>query len=171
MNMPTVIKDERLTRFTALATGIALLIPAAIGLFSSRVPTLIGPFPAITAIPAFVLSRAVAVAIPSLIFFVWNAGLLNGRSQLPKRSYWLLITVTVLSVAWFVVGWRNGLHYQGTNYVYGVLTANVIWIGGLAVLFARYRQREVSFKLILALHGLLFAWLAWYALPYLGELP
>jgi hypothetical protein len=41
----------------------------------------------------------------------------------------------------------------------------------LAALFARYQQRDITFRLVLALHWLLFSWLAWYAFPYLGELP
>jgi hypothetical protein len=156
---------------TTLAVGCGLVIPASVGLLISSVPTVLTPFPAMTAIPALVSSRAIAIVVPSLFFFAWNAGLLGVRSQLPNRSYWLLIIATILSVIWFVVGWRTGLHYQGPNYVHRVLAVNVVWLGCLATLFARFRQREVSLKLILALHFLLFTWLAWYALPYLGELP
>ena len=124
-----------------------------------------------TAVPALVSSRAVAVAIPSLLFFAWNPGLFRGESKLPKRSYGLLVVATILSVVWFVLGWKNGLHYQGTGYVYKVCVATIAWIAFLGAVFAWYWKRGSSFRLTLALHWLLFAWLAWYAFPYLGELP
>jgi hypothetical protein len=47
----------------------------------------------------------------------------------------------------------------------------VAWIAFLGTLFTLYWKRESSFRLNLALHWLLLAWLAWYAFPYLGELP
>ena len=152
--------------------GLALIIPAAIGLLSTGVPTVFGPFPAMTAVPALLLSsRIVGVVVPSLGFFAWNPGLLRGENRLPKRSFGLLAVATILSVIWFVVGWTNGLHYQGVGYVHRVCGATVAWIAFLGTLFTLYWKRESSFRLNLALHWLLFAWLAWYAFPYLGELP
>jgi hypothetical protein len=157
-----------------LVVGLALTIPAAIGLGLLRTgaPTALGPFPAMTALPAlFTSSRIVGVVVPSLVFFAWNPGLFRGEKGLPKRSYGLLAVASILSVVWFVVGWKNGLHYQGVGYVYGVCVITVIWIAVLGALFGLYRKRESSFWPNLALHWLLFAWLAWYAFPYLGELP
>jgi len=152
-------------------SGCGLLIPASLGLLIAGVPTIVAPFPAMTAIPALVSSRAVAVAVPSLLFFAWNPGLFRGESKLPKRSYGLLAVATILSVIWFVVGWTNGLHYQGAGYVYKVCIITAGWIAILSALFALNWKRESSFRLSLAQHWLLFAWLAWYAFPYLGELP
>jgi len=152
--------------------GLSLLIPACIGLLITGAPTTLGPFPGMTVIPAlFLSSRVVGVAVPSVLFFIWNPGLFRGESKIPKRSHWLLAVATVLSVIWFVMGWKYGLQYQGAGYVYKVCVANVAWVAFLGGVFARYREGETSFKLNLALHWLLFAWLAWYAFPYLGELP
>lgn len=151
--------------------GLALAIPAAIGLLSTGVPTALGPFPAMTALPAmFLSSRLVGIVVPSLIFFAWNPGLFRGENKPPTRSYGLLVVATILSVIWIVVGWKNGLHYQGVGYVHRVSVVTVAWIALLGTLFTLYWKRE-SFRLNLALHWLLFAWLAWYAFPYLGELP
>jgi hypothetical protein len=69
------------------------------------------------------------------------------------------------------MGWKFGLQYQGTRYVYEVSAANVFGIAFLATGFSWSRKWEGSFTLNLALHWLLFVWLAWYAFPYLGELP
>jgi hypothetical protein len=162
-------------RLAALASGSALLIPAALGLLVSRTPMSFCPFPALTVLPAFVLSPlhlwSAAVIVPPLLFFLWNPGLLRGESKLPKRSPWLLVAAIALSVIWFIVGWKDGLHYQGARHVYIVTATNVVWIGLLSVLFGWYRGQEPSFKLNLVFHWILFAWLAWYAFPYLGELP
>jgi hypothetical protein len=125
-----------------------------------------------TAIPAlFLSSRLVGVAVPSLLFFVWNPGLFRGKSKLPKRSLWLLAIATILSVVWFVIGWTYGLQYQGPRYVYEVCVLNIAGLGFLTAAFFRCWKREPSFRLNLALHWLLFVWLSWYAFPYLGELP
>ena len=154
-----------------LIVGFALAIPAAVGLPSRGVPTALAPFPAMTAIPALLLSsRLVGVVVPSLIFFAWNPGLFRGEKKPPKRSYGLLVVAAILSVFWFVVDWKVGLHYQGVGYVHRVSVVTVAWIAFLGALFTLYWKRE-SFRLNLALHWLLFAWLAWYAFPYLGELP
>lgn len=155
-----------------VVVGLSLLVPSCIGLLISRAPTALSPFPAVTAIPAlFLSSRVVAVALPSLLFFVWNPGLFRGQSRIPKRSRWLLAILSILSVAWFVVGWTYGSQYQGMRYVYEVGIINLVIIAFVGTAVSRYTKDASSFKLNLALHWLLFAWLAWYAFPYLGELP
>ena len=147
------------------------MIPASLGLLTARVPTILSPFPAMTVLPAFFLSPVGAVAVPPLLFFAWNPGLLRGEGKIPKRSFVLLVATAIFSFIWFVVDWKNGLHYQGEGYVYTVLAVNVAWITLLGIAFARYWKRDSSFSVSLVLHWVLFAWLAWYAFPYLGELP
>jgi len=162
-------------RLAVFVSGSTLLIPACLGLLVSKVPTIFCPFPALTVLPAFALSSlhlwSTAVTVPPLLFFLWNPGLFRGERKVPKRSRWLLIAAIALSVIWFIVGWSNGFHYQGAKYVYTVALANLAWIGLLSVIFRAYRRREPSFNVNLIFHWLLFAWLAWYAFPYLGELP
>jgi hypothetical protein len=166
-----VMKD----RLAAVISGLTLLIPAFFGLLISKVPTIFCPFPALTVLPAFALSSlhlwSAAVTVPPLLFFLWNPGLFRGERKFPKRSRWLLVAAIALSVIWFIVGRSNGFHYQGARYVYTVALANLAWIGLLSVIFRAYWRREPSFNVNLVFHWLLFAWLAWYAFPYLGELP
>ena len=74
---------------TTLVAGLALLVPAAIGLHDNG-PTIIHPLPALTILPAFFLAgfhlwRA-AVVIPTLLFFAWNPGLLFGDGKIPRKS-------------------------------------------------------------------------------------
>jgi hypothetical protein len=51
-----------------------------------------------------------------------------------------------------------------------ICAINVAWLVSLwTILYSASKMR--SFKTNLLFHAVLFAWLAWYAFPYLGELP
>ena len=158
-----------------LIAGLGLLVPASMGLLVSNVPTILCPFPAMTVLPAFLLSDLhlwkVAVVVPMLFFFVWHPGLLRGEPKIPKRSYGLLLIAILLSIADFVTSWNWGLHYQGPKYTHVVCAVNVAWAVFLSFSFVRAWKNSPTFKSSLFLHWMLFAWLAWYAFPYLGELP
>jgi hypothetical protein len=162
-------------RFLTLVCGLALLIPAWIGLFLRGFPTILCPMPALTVIPAFLLANAglyrIAIAVPVVFFFLWNPHLLRGRAEIPKRTYFLFVTTILLSIIWFVGGWKYGLEYRGSSFTYSVCVVNALWIALLCLLFIRSWKRNSSFPSSLALHWALFVWLAWYAFPYLGELP
>jgi hypothetical protein len=116
--------------------------------------------PALTVIPTFLLLDVglyrVALAIPSIFFLFWNPQLFRGLAGIPRRTYVLFVSTVLLSIAWFVGGWKFGLEYQGTRFTY---------------LVCRSWKRDLSFPSSLALNWLRFVWLAWYAFPYLGELP
>jgi hypothetical protein len=155
-------------------TGLTLLIPASIGLFVSGVPTVLCPFPTLTFLPALLLSswglQGTAVIVPVLLFFVWNPGLFRGEIGIPVRSYVLMAVLTVLSLVDFVASWKLGLRYQGAPYTYTVCAVNIMWVCLLGVLLAVGWKTKSSFKCNLILHWALFAWLCWYAFPYMGEL-
>jgi hypothetical protein len=153
-----------------LAVGLCLLVPAWIG-FSTGGPTVLSPLPALTVLPAMFGLAYGALGVPSLLFFIWNPGLFRGEAKVPKRSFWLLGTAIALSSIDFALSWKWGLQYQGARYTYTVCAANAVWAVLLVGLFVGFRHREESFKVNLLLHWALFAWLAWYAFPYLGELP
>ncbi len=161
-------------RVTVIA-GLLLLIPAAAGLLISGVPRAYCPLPTLTIVPAFLLSSEhaeyAAIALPSLLFFAWNPGLMRGRVKVPRRSYGLLALLTALSVFYFVSGWKLGVEYEGIEYTLAVCFINIVWIALLGLAFFRARETACSFERNLVLHWTLFAWLAWYAFPYLGELP
>jgi hypothetical protein len=163
------------TSVATMMAGVALLIPASIGLLISGVPTIFCPLPALTVLPAFLLSNwhlwKAAVAVPMLLFFAWHPGLFRGEANIPKRSYILLIIAILLSVADFVTSWNWGLQYQGSHHTYVVCAVNAGWMVFLALAFARGWKKQSSFRFSLFLHWTLFAWLAWYAFPYMGELP
>ena len=155
--------------------GLGLLIPASIGLLASAVPTILCPLPTLTVLPAFFLPDShlwkAAVAVPTLLFFAWQPGLFSGEAKIPKRSYVLVLILILLSIAYFVASWNWGMQYQGPKYTHAVCVINAGWAVLLAFLFAQSWKKPSTFKLNLFLHWMLFAWLAWYAFPYLGELP
>jgi hypothetical protein len=165
------MKSATLTRII----GLSLFFPALIGLGLAPVPRVLSPFPAFTVIPGFFLSRwpisMAALIVPVLFFFAWNPGLFRGDAKIPRRSYVLLAFATVLSVLWFVSGWNYGLKYQGAQFTHVVCIVNIAWISLLWAIFVRAWKVGSTFKTNLFLHWMLFAWLAWCAFPYLGELP
>jgi len=177
-NLAASSEKVHLSSKSAVATlisGLGLLVPASMGLLVSNVPTILCPFPAMTPLPAFLISDLhlwkFAVVVPMLFFFVWHPGLLRGEPKIPKRSYGLLLIAILLSIADFVTSWNWGLHYQGPKYTHVVCAVNVAWAVFLSFSFVRAWKNSSTFKASLFLHWMLFAWLAWYAFPYLGELP
>jgi hypothetical protein len=162
------------SRLLVIAAGCCLLVPAWIRSFSSGVPTLYSPLPTLTIVPAFMLSRwhleSFAVAIPSILLLLWIPGLLQNRSQVPTRTVVLLGVLTTLAIVDLAFEWKYGVEYRGLPYTVAVYVINLIWIVCLWWMTI-YSRRNPSFRTNLLCHWLLFAWLAWYAFPYLGELP
>jgi hypothetical protein len=162
--------------YQTLAVGFGLVLLAWIGCFSSGMPTLICPTPVITIIPAFFLASPprhlpyLAILVPAILFFAWNPGLFRGNLRVPKRSWVLLITLSALSIAYFVGSWSYGNQYQGHQFTVAICAVNIVWLVILWAILSR-SSRLSSFKANLFFHAVLFAWLAWYAFPYLGELP
>jgi hypothetical protein len=162
----------------ASAAGLGLLIPAAIGLgiFLPGAPTVFSPLPAVTAIPALLLSDwhnsgNAAVALPLLLFCLWNRQLFRGEARVPRRSYILLASLAVLTAIDFVASWKWALQYEGLKFTVTVCSLNIAWLVFLGLAFSRTRKGTTSFATSLFLHWMLFAWLGWYAFPWLGELP
>lgn len=160
------------SRLIILLSGAALLLPSSIGLLTAGAPTFYCPRPFVTVMPAFLFGSMwrVSIVVPTLFFFAWNPGFFQEKRVVPKRTVALFGSLVGLSVVWFVIGWNFGLQYQGPSYTWTMLAVNVLWIAVLTLLLLHSLKRE-SFTWNLAIHWLLFAWLAWCAFPYLGELP
>lgn len=144
-----------------------------VGLFSARTPTLYCPFPTLTVIPAFLLppgAQWAAVLAPTLLFFGWNRRLFDGQTDLPKRTVAVVAFLSAVTPLDFLLEWRHGLNYRGAHHTVALLIINLLWLGLLWWSTMRASQQQ-SFIRNLATHWILFAWLGWYAFPYLGELP
>ena len=148
---------------------------AGIGLVLAASAGLVFPLSAFVLIPAFFLVSShltyLTVGIPMVLFFAWNISLFKGSNRMPKRTYGLYAAMVVLSAAYFVAAWKDGVHFQGKEYTVGVCAIDVAWAGVLGVILWRYPRTNRSFACNLAVHWALFAWLAWCAFPYFGELP
>jgi len=163
--------------YQTFLAGVGLAFLAWIGCFSSGTPSVICPMPIVTILPAFLLASRpshlpywLSVLVPAILFFAWNPGLFRGNSRVPQRSGVLLSTLTVLSIAYFVGSWRDGNHYQGHEFTAIICVVNIVWIVILWVILYR-SSRLASFAANLLFNAALVAWVAWYAFPYLGELP
>jgi hypothetical protein len=163
------IKSDRLT----LLAGLSLLIPPLCGMLYGLL-TLADTAPAFYPAPMFVLLPSLligpaAVFVPMIAFCLWNRGIFNGAAKIPRRSYILLALLTVLSVPWFLNGWRDGIDLHGPHYYYFLSVINIHWLAIIWSLAVRSWKTEPSFRFNLLFHWLLFAWLAWYAFPFFGE--
>lgn len=152
--------------------GVSLLLPPLLAfIWGDRNDNVLYPHPALVFIPMIFFGlHWAALAIPTVLFFVWNPKLFHDDARVPIQSLALLVLVTLLSIFWFVFSWKDGLAFQGAKYNHVVLTLNVLWSVILWLMFVRSRQLKQSFQLSLVFHWLLFAWLAWYAFPFFGEL-
>jgi hypothetical protein len=82
----------------------------------------------------------------------------------------LLIGFISLSALSFPLDWDWAMSYHDRSYVVGTAIISVVWwsvLGALAFAARRYPGPGLN----LLFHMALFSWLAWYALPYYGELP
>lgn len=78
--------------------------------------------------------------------------------------------LSILTAVDFVLEWQYGLRYQGRDHTIAMCTISALWLA--IIWWAVIRAwRRPSFWANLLAHWVLFAWLGWYAFPYLGELP
>jgi hypothetical protein len=158
-----------------VSVGIVAL--ASVAGVAGGIPTVWSPLNLLGVIPALMLSGLLggaAIAVPAVCFAAafawWCRPLWRDEAVVPTRSFVLAGAAVVLSAANIFFGWNYGLKYQGAGYVRGVTTVSVVsWtvVTAAAVLAAR----RPSVKGNLGFHLLLFGWLGWYAIPYMGELP
>jgi hypothetical protein len=126
------------------------------------------PVPALTVLPAFLPLAKAAAAVPTLLFCAWHPGLFRGEPRVPTRSYALFIVAAIGSIICFVESWKWGLEYQGPRFMNVVYIVNIACVAFIGLAFARSWKGASTFQYSLFLHWILFAWLAWYALPYWG---
>jgi hypothetical protein len=165
------------TTFLTLLAGLCLLLPSYFG--SESQVFLLNPSPFLPGIfhatcewlldYRRVETESATVMLPMLLFLVWNPGLLRGQLKIPRRTYLLLAAVIALSFVYLVGSWNYGVQYQGVGYTFVVDAINLGWIAILCFLSFRNWKGEPYFLTNLAVHWIFFAWIAWYAFPWLGE--
>jgi hypothetical protein len=166
--------SEKLLRFILLSTMAVILAAIAahsLGVSGDNYPTLRSPYPVLLVIPAFLGVPVIVIAILfASAFAAWSNQLLRAEAAIPRRSIVLLFVAILLSGLVFISGWEYGLKYQGMNYLFPALAISALAVVILVVIASLNRRRPML-ATSAAFHFLLFAWLATYAMPYLGETP
>ncbi len=86
------------------------------------------------------------------------------------RTVLFSVFAVALSACSLVFGYSYGMEYQGWDYVIGVVIVSMTcWTAILILVAIALRKPNANWNL--AFHTFFFAWLAWYAIPYMGELP
>ncbi len=164
------------SRQVAGVCGLSLIVISTCAI-SSGLPIL-SPMPVVIVWPLMVLAdhhlgafgAVLALAIPSLSFWAWNPGLWRGEIKTPKRSFALLLVLTVFTAWYFKASWPDGVTYQGLRYTAAICAVNAVYLTVLWIIFIITRKK-CSFKMNVLTHWMLFAWLGWCAFPYLGMWP
>ena len=155
----------------SIIAGIFVSIIAAqsLSMFGGGSPSIWSPTSMILYILAC-LGRPpiIGVVLFAVIYWVWTAGLFQGKGTIPLRTTVLFVISAVMSLAWYAIGWRYGVHYEGLNYTVTCAILGASQCACCAIMLIR-TKRAPSFMGSLVSHALLFCWLALYAFPYLGE--
>jgi hypothetical protein len=173
----------QLTKRSVSAVALAAAVIWFLGALSiaSGMPAKTSPFALAVVIPAFIAADITRGSMPLLIYFlaatpvvgaflIWSFHLLRGSSTLPLRSVVLFVLLAVLCIVDLYGSWPYGLKYQGREQTIFVILVNMLFVVALLVLLVAARRTK-GFRYNFAFHAALFAWLAWCAFPYLGELP
>jgi hypothetical protein len=167
----TIVGGSLLAIIPVVGIGALLLLQAIpLGQF-------LYPLPLFTALPFLFLSLHLgplpafaAIFVPTLLFWAWSFNLFRGASVVPRRSVILFWFLAALTVVYFVASWDYGVKWQGYEHVIAVLVLNVVAIYLLWRFLVQARSAP-SFRHSFLFHWTLFAWLAWFAFPLLGEMP
>ncbi len=142
---------------------------------SSGAPTIFAPInflvlgPTWLSVPLSPLSGVAGLLFVPVLCLIWCLPVFRGGEEVPKRSLVLLILAIAASAANLVFGIDYGLRWQGHSYVLGVSIISIaLWV--LLAALAWFARRKPTQVLNTTFHIALFCWLAWYALPTLGEL-
>ena len=100
--------------------------------------------------------------IPTVAFWLWSIHLFRGERYFPIRSFVLMAVAGLAALLWQIQGAWNGYFSVGWAVISGSLFV-------CAVLFGVLCKRTPTFTFNALAHWLLFAWLASYAFPWLGE--
>jgi hypothetical protein len=154
-----------------LALGVAGISAHSLGVGGDPAPSLATPYPLPLIIPAFLgVPAAILGAAFGLVFAAWSHQLVRQEEHIPRRSVGLFAVTVILSALFFIAGWKYGIRYQGRTYVFTCVAFSVAMAILLTAVLLRNRDSP-SVRSSAAFHFVLFAWLATYAMPYLGEGP
>jgi hypothetical protein len=166
------MNELRTRQLLVITAGLLVGIVSvqALGLFGGASPSVFAPAP----FPMFLLAWFVLGVFTPLVapavFCLWSIQLFRGVAKIPLRTPLLFLVVVFASTAWFYVGWRYGIRYEGWTFTVTTAALSACLAVGSAVLVVNALMHPSFLKSLFA-HFVLFSWLFSYAFPYLGEVP
>jgi hypothetical protein len=167
------------SRWLALIGIVTLLLTLSWVTIAPGVPRVWAPLNLVVLAPAFLFyglihttsfCLIIATLVVPAFFLVWTYPSAWLADVPPKRTVALAIASVVASAISLIFGYSKGIQYQGREYVDRVfIISSVCWIAILILAALSVRNRTRAWNV--AFHVFLFSWLAWYAVPYMGELP
>ena len=150
---------------------VALVAGQSLGRFGGGVPSIVAPASMLLVYPVF-MGLPVAIVIGAFVacFWLWRPSLFAGEPRVPNRTIVLLAVATGASAFMFIMGWDYARKYQDYGYALFCLVASALMLVGCVALVWKGRMHP-SFRSSLVAHIAVFAWLASYAFPYMGETP
>lgn len=147
-------------RWTLAAGIIVQAVALASGLFMLPIPSLI----------LLALTGPLFLGAWVVVFQIWNHGLNWGRAETPLHSWILVFSVVILQASYFLANPLDSLRYARPEVYEMAVAIFLAWAVFLCVLFS-FQRRRPSFFGNLAVHTILFSYIAGAFLPYFGELP
>jgi hypothetical protein len=147
------------------AAGIAALSYATM---AGNVPTLLTPFSFTVVTPFFRVGRLGSILIWPTVFLLWGLPLFAKARAIPSKSAVVAGILWGLGLVWLAIGARTGVVHEGALMVGGLAVLD-LGLGGLLLWLYRKDRKAPAFANNYAFHWLVVAWLAWGAMPWLGE--
>jgi len=79
-----------------------------------------------------------------------------------------MAVVSALTIASFILGWKDGVEYEGFMDTVALAMINFLLAAITLVILVLHRVSS-SYVLSITFHAILFFWLAWFAMPLLGD--
>jgi len=161
---------ERELEVTAamMLVGATALAIVSFGTVAANEPTVTSPYSFTVVLATMDKWGLGAFLIWPVVFLLWGLHLFARSSRIPTRSVILMCGALVFGMGWLLGNWRTGAVHQGPGHVVALLAVDILVGVLLSVLLLRSRRRP-TFATNYAFHWVLFAWIAWGSMPWLGE--
>ncbi|RUO65412.1 hypothetical protein SAMN06297229_1185 [Pseudidiomarina planktonica] len=113
---------------------------------------------------------ALIASLPNaLLFWASTIPVMRGNAKVSRILIGISGLLMLISIGFLFMSYSYGVQYQGLEHTILIYLFNAILIGVIAtVLVKNYRRPTINNSLLYS--SLLFSWLGWCALPWLGEM-
>lgn len=116
----------------------------------------------------WVISYGVVFVFPLL--YLINLKMIVNNSNFGKIILIVALVISFLNLFYLLHSWKDGIKYQGLDYLNIVVIENIFGCSSLVAL-AYFGMKRKNKEVQHFANLLMFILLAWCAFPYLGELP